>query len=366
MKRIISMIVLLCMIVATATSCSVLNSIEQMFVEKEAKAIMVKTVPTVTSVYGENLAIADDGVLYVKYVDNSIAQIKIKLSMIDQTGFDKNSLEEQVLKITYGGQETKLPIKLTRPASSIAIKKAPTIQSYTDMPFAMGDDGVLEVTWTNGTKDEFPITMDMLDLSAFDNMSTSAQNVPVNYGGKTVNLTVTLVEEQIATSGTLNTFRFEAEDGEYGGDGWVDVEDCGGLRREDGSLEYCVKGLHQTEAGGFVIFRIVSDKKTEATIRISISKQADASVYYDEYTTFEVNGELIKTGIVLDNTSQNGWWDFVTYEIATTVVLKNGVNEICINTNNFAHTGVTSLAGRNINWIEIDAYGNCEWYVEEP
>ena len=359
MKKIISVIVLICVIMTCATSCS-------LFEQKEAKAIMVKTAPTITSQYGEDLAIGNDGVLYVKYVDNQIAQVKITLSMIDQSGFNNMTLEEQTLKIKFGGQETVLPIKLTRPAASISIKKAPTILSYTDMPLAMTDDGILEVTWKDNSKEEFPLTMDMLDLTNFDNMSTETQNIPVNYGGQTINFPITLTVEEIANSGTLNTFRFEAEDGEYGGDGWVDVEDCGGLLREDGSREECVKGLHQTEAGGFVIFRIVSDKKTEATIRISISKQDGANPLYDEYTTFSINGQVIKTGIVLDNTAKNGWWDFVTYEITTTVVLKNGVNEICINTNNFANTGTVSLAGRNINWIEIDAYGNCEWYVAEP
>ena len=359
MKKIISIILLVCMVMVCTTSCDFFD-VE----EKEANAIMVKTPPTVTSKYGEPLAIKNDGVLYVKTVENEIIQVRIKLSMIDQTDFDNTSLEEQTLKINYGGKTTGFIFKLTRPAESVTLKKAPTVTSFTDMPLAIADDGILEVVWQDKTKEEIPVTLEMLDLTNFDMTSTATQTVPINYGGKTLSFSVALTIEQIANSGTLNTVRFEAEDAEYGGDSWVGVEDCQGQYREDGSQEKCVKGLHQTNVGGFVILNIVSDKKTEATIKISISKQTGENANYDEYTRFSINGEVVKTGIVLDNTTANGWWDFVTYEITTTVILNSGVNVIRIDTNDYAGTGAVSLSGRNINWIEIDSYSECSWYVE--
>ena len=147
MKKIISIILTLSLSVAclAAVGCGK---------EPSAEAIILKNAPTVTSEYGEDLKIADDGVLSVKYSKDKKAEVKVTLKMIDVSSFNKKSVEEQTLKINYGGKSVAFTVKLVRKASSVSIKKAPTVTSvYTEVPFAIADDGVLSVNYVGGESD---------------------------------------------------------------------------------------------------------------------------------------------------------------------------------------------------------------------
>lgn len=332
---------------------------------KEADAIMIKSAPTVKSLYGEKLAIESDGVIYVKYADGERAEVKVTLDMIDQKGFNNKSLEEQTLKIVYGGKSVDYKIKLVRLATKISVKTNPSVLSYTEMPLEIADDGVLSVEYKDGDKADVKLTYDMLDLTNFDIESSQEQSITVNYGGISTTLKLALTVEAFNDEGETKTYRFEAEDGEYGGDGWVGIEDCQGQTRADGSQEVCVKGLHQTEAGGYLLLKINCDRKTHVKMRISISRKGGADPNYDEYTRFTINGQEIATKIVLDNSTENGWWDWVVYEIdVDDLALKHGVNEILLETNSYANKDVVSLSGRNVNWIEIDSTGTLTWATD--
>ena len=72
MKKIISIILTLSLFVAclAAVGCGK---------EPSAEAIILKNAPTVTSEYGEDLKIADDGVLSVKYSKDKKAEVKVTL-----------------------------------------------------------------------------------------------------------------------------------------------------------------------------------------------------------------------------------------------------------------------------------------------
>ena len=97
--------------------------------EPQVDAMILKQAPTVTSEYGQELAIADDGVIRVRNPEGDVSDVKITLDMIDQTGFDNKSLEDQTLKIKYGGKEVSFTFRLIREATSITVKKAPTCTS---------------------------------------------------------------------------------------------------------------------------------------------------------------------------------------------------------------------------------------------
>lgn len=346
--------------------------------EPEAAAILLKTAPTVTSQYNEALAIAGDGVIKVKYADDSVAEVAVTVEMIDQSGFDNKSLEEQTLKIKYGGKEVSFSFKLVREAASISIKTAPTVTSiYTGLPLKIGDDGILAVTYKDGGTADVKITEEMLDLTEFDMDSADEQNVKVNYGGESATFKVTLTYDPINDEGEIGTVRFEAEQAELGG-GSVDVEDCGTeadgfMTRVDGSREQCVKNLFLGE-GGYVTFRITSDKRTHARIRLSIGTASFASPY-DDYARVAVNGELLTTGIVPDgNVEKYGmepWWVFQNYEMTEDIILKRGVNEISVRTYEYADIVVApgdaapKAGGKNLNWIEFDTTGTLAWATEE-
>lgn len=138
--------------------------------EPEVDAIILKNAPTVTSKYDEKLAIADDGLLRVRDLNGNVSDVKITLDMIDQTGFDNKSLEEQTLLIKYGGKEVSFSFKLIREASQITIKTMPTVPEYTEQEFEIGGNGVLSVTYKDGGTDEIPITEDMIDASSYDRL----------------------------------------------------------------------------------------------------------------------------------------------------------------------------------------------------
>lgn len=350
--------------------------------EPQVDAIILKQAPTVTSEYGQKLAIADDGIIRVRDLDGDGRDVKVTLDMIDQTGFDNKSLEEQTLKIKYGGKEVTFTVRLIREATSIAVKKAPTCTSvYAGMPFEIADDGVLAVQYKDGGADDVTITADMLDLSGFDIDSTEEQTVKVVYGLKETSFKVTLLYDEIDDTGETQSFRFEAENAELGG-GTVGVEYCGTdadgyLNRPDGTRDECVKNLFVGE-GGYVTFNIVSSKRCHARITFSIgTTHFDTYNEYDKYARVEVNGEMLTTGIVYDAEKPleaggiSPWWTFQLYEMNKEIVLDRGVNVISIKT--YGYAGITVSAddttddagGRNLGYISISTTADLEWAPEE-
>lgn len=350
--------------------------------EPQVDAIILKQAPTVTSEYGQELAISDDGVIRVRDLNGDVSDVKVTLDMIDQTGFDNKSLEEQTLTIKYGGKEVKFSVKLIREATSISVKKAPTCKSiYAGMPFEIGDDGVLSVQYKDGGADDVKITADMLDLEGFDINSTEEQSVKVVYGLKETSFKVTLLYDEIDDTGEKQSFRFEAENAELGG-GTVGVEYCGTdadgyLNRPDGTRDECVKNLFFGE-GGYVTFNIVSSKRCHAKISLSIgTTHFDTYNDYDKYARIEVNGEPLTTGITydaqkpLEEGGVSPWWTFQLYEMTEEIILNRGVNVISVRT--YGYAGITvaeddttdDAGGRNLGYISIATTADLEWAPEE-
>lgn len=334
--------------------------------EPKAAAIILKQAPTVTSKYNEDLAISNDGLLSVKYEDDKRAEVKITLQMIDTAKFNKKSLDEQTLNINYGGKTVSFSFKLLREATSISVKKAPTVTSvYTGVQLEIANDGVLSVNYKDGATDEVAITTDMLDLSTFDIDSTAEQSVTVNYGGKTTSFSVTLLFEEENNEGTIQTFRFEAESAEL--EDQATTEFCGGQLRADDSEEECVKNLFLSPVGGKVTFRITSNKKTQATIKLCISMQINGSTLLDNVSTLKINGVTVDTNIVLDpGDDTGGWWAWKVYEVSVPIHLLRGENVIEFSTNQMSGKEKTDVAGgRNFNWIELDTTGILAWVKNE-
>ncbi len=335
----------------------------------KATALVLQPAPTVISEYGQDLAIDDDGLLYVKYADDTRTNMTVTLAMIDQTGFNKNSIAEQTLNVVYEGLKAPFSFTLNRDVASISIKTAPTVTSTAGYLLAIANDGLLSVAFEDGGTSDVAITMDMLDLTGFDPNFEEEQSVMVVYGGLTTSFAVTLVRDPAEDNkGTASTTRLEAEFAQdYGGSGWVGVEDCGTQKRTDGSQEQCIKGMFQVEAGGYLEFVIDSSKTTTATAKISLSKQINFAGDYDEYTRFLVNDIDVLTGIHTDpGNENNGWWDFVTYDIASTLHLREGENTIRLLCNGAAGKKTTTSGGVNINWLDITTTGDLSWEPNIP
>ena len=352
----------------TAIFVAVLLAVSALFAlaacneQPKAAAIILKQAPTVTSKYNEKLAISDDGLLSVKYEDDKRAEVKITLDMIDVSNFNAKSLDEQTLTINYGGKSVNFSFKLVREADSITVKKAPTVTSvYTDVPLTIADDGILSVNYKDGASDEIAITSEMLDLRGFDIHSTSEQQVKLVYGGKSTSFTVKLLFEEENNEGTAKTFRFEAEFGEI--EDQASTEYCGGQLRADGTEEECVKNLFLSPAGGKVTFKITSDKKTQATVKLCISMQINGSTLLDLISTLTVNGVAVDTGIQLDpGDDKGGWWAWKEYEVSVPIHLVRGENVIEFATNQMSGKEKTDVAGgRNFNWMELTTTGELAW-----
>lgn len=377
-SALLALVLVLTALMAMLTACNPIPEVDIMF---------LKTPPTVTSGYGENLAIADDGLLRVRYKDESTADVKVTLDMINLTGFNKNTTDKQTLSIKYGGKSVTFEFELLREAKTIAISAAPTVTSFLGRPFAIADDGVLAVTYRDGATENVTITLGMLDLTTIDLDSAAEQTITVKYGGLTTTFPVTLQEDPVDDTGEVKTFRFESEDANYGG-GSVGVEDCGGdlasvpgtyLYRDEEQkiVDQTVKNLFLGE-GGYIIWTITSSKTTHATIRIAIGEQCN-NYPFDQYARLKVNGENIMTS--LDPTVHEGtaaeiwgvapWWTFRTYTVDVEITLRRGENQIGIFTYGYADIEVqdgdvsTQAGGRNITWIELVTTGELE-QVPEP
>ena len=157
--------------------------------------------------------------------------------MIDQSNFNKNSIYEQTLDIKYQTLSVPFTFTLSRELSSISVKNAPTVTSKAAYPFEIANDGILSCLFADGGTEEVTITKDMLDLESIDANSIEEQEIKVTFKDKTASFKVTLVLDEEDNSGNKTTNRFEAEWADFDGNGFVGVEDCGSVKREDGSQE---------------------------------------------------------------------------------------------------------------------------------
>ena len=326
-----------------------------------ADAIILQNPPTVLSSYGEDLKIDEDGILLIKYKDDSRASTLVTIDMIDQTNFDKYSIYEQTLEVKYQDLKAPFTFTLSRDIENILLGKAPTITSKCAEPLAIGNDGFVTVNFKDGGSENITITLDMIDLNSINLMSEEKQVATVSYNGYSTTFEFTLdlgYEEDL--SGDINEYLLEAEYAEVKEGAYAGVETCTGQTRIDGSQEMCVKGLFQSEEGGWVRWTINSDKNTQAELTFQISLQTNFDGDLDKYSTLLINDCRVKTDIeVLGNNS--GWWDWVDRKVNTKIHLKEGVNYIDFKTNEISGMDITTCGGLNINRLKVATNANITW-----
>lgn len=134
-----------------------------------------------------------------------------------------------------------------------------------------------------------------------------------------------------------------------------------------GEIDYCVKNLFLGE-GGYIEFTIESNKKTHATLSLSIGTHGFSSFpNFDTYAGLYVNDEKLTTGIVYDESKEqwgvSPWWIFQEYTLSSQITLLSGTNTIRIATYGFADITLDSgdvsdeAGGRNISWIQLITTG---------
>lgn len=85
--------------------------------------------------------------------------------------------------------------------ASLTVEKAPSVTTYNQGDALNIEDGVLKLVYENGYDTTIPIEKDM--IGACDMMQVGVHEVPVTYGNKTVNITIT-VQDKPVTSLTLS------------------------------------------------------------------------------------------------------------------------------------------------------------------
>ena len=203
---------------------------------------------------------------------------------------------------------------------------------------------------------------DILIVSKEQNLNVETkQTATVTYNGFSTTFDFTLnlgYEEDL--SGEVKEYLFEAEYAEIKEGAYAGVEVCSGQTREDGSQELCVKGLYQTEEGGWVRWTINSDKATQAELTFQISLQTNFDGDLDRYSNLLVNDCRVITDIEVIGTN-TGWWDWVDRKVSTKIHLKEGENHIDFKTNQIAGTDVTTCGGLNLNWLKAETNANLTW-----
>ena len=146
--------------------------------EQSAAKISVQEggMPQLMYVLGEELDLSN-GVLTVKNGDD-VQEIPLNDASISVTGYDKNTLGEQTLTITYNGKTTTITVTV--------VERMQVIEFVTD--YLVGDSfdtskGRLKVTRDDGSNYTVVLNGDGVEIIGFDSSKTGAQTLTAKYTG---------------------------------------------------------------------------------------------------------------------------------------------------------------------------------------
>ncbi|MEG0508727.1 MAG: bacterial Ig-like domain-containing protein [Eubacterium sp.] len=160
-----------------------------------ATSIAMKTLPTkLNYIEGETLDITG-GKLDVTMSDETVLEVDLKPEMCT---VDMNKTGEQMVTVSYGGQQTHFNIQMTQKSlTGIAMEKNPAQVEYT-----LGEQKTLDVTggkvkliYDNGRSETIDLTDAM--CSAVDLETVGAKTVTVTYEGKTTTFDLKVIKKAL-------------------------------------------------------------------------------------------------------------------------------------------------------------------------
>lgn len=160
-----------------------------------ATSIAMKTLPTkLNYIEGETLDITG-GKLDVTMSDETVLEVDLKPEMCT---VDMNKTGEQMVTVSYGGQQTHFNIQMTQKSlTGIAMEKNPAQVEYT-----LGEQKTLDVTggkvkliYDNGRSETIDLTDAM--CSAVDLETVGAKTVTVTYEGKTTTFDLRVIKKAL-------------------------------------------------------------------------------------------------------------------------------------------------------------------------
>ena len=169
---------------------------------KTVTSIKVKTLPSKTKYnLGEDLKL-DGGIIEVTYSDNTKGEISMSDSNVTITGYDKNKEGNQTITVNYYNKITTFMVQVVddskpqdKTITSIKVKTLPSKTTY-----ELGEDlnlegGIIEVTYSDDTKEEVQMTDSKVIITGYDKNKTGVQTLTVNYNNKLTTFSVTVKEK---------------------------------------------------------------------------------------------------------------------------------------------------------------------------
>ena len=155
--------------------------------------IEVEQAPVTSMWLHEPWSQTQDGVLGIFYTEEGVKdEVPITVEMLDLSTFDRDSEDEQFIRVVYQGFDCTFRFVSVGPKIvSMSIISQPYPLSNVGQDLLLDDSGVLRVNYLGGVTDDMVITTDMLDLSQFDKTTSGQKEIPISYGnGEFTSITV--------------------------------------------------------------------------------------------------------------------------------------------------------------------------------
>ena len=152
------------------------------------ESVGITSVPTKLAYrYGEDLDLT--GLVVEKVMDDG-TKTQIPHEDLTITGYDKNTLGEQTVTVSYGTFSGEFAVTVSDYVASVELVSTPTKVTY-----RYGEDLVLagakiKVTTASGVEQEIDVTDSM--ISGYDKTTVGEQDVTVTFEGQTVTFKVTV------------------------------------------------------------------------------------------------------------------------------------------------------------------------------
>ncbi len=121
------------------------------------------------------------GKLRITYSDNSTVEIPMNDPDVKISGYDKNTVGKQYIKVEYQGMSTTFEVTVKdKTVKEIAMQAAVEKKDYLVGDTVDPTGGMLFVVYDDNTKDNIPLSSEM--LSGYDNTEPGEKSVTVTYG----------------------------------------------------------------------------------------------------------------------------------------------------------------------------------------
>ena len=126
-------------------------------------------------------------------VETESEPIEITENMV--SGYDKNTIGEQELTVTYEGKTTTFKVTVTNEVTGISIASNPSKTTYVKGTDLDVTGGKIQVTYEDGSKEEKEITANM--VTGYDKNTIGEQELTVTYDGKTATFYIEVISGEI-------------------------------------------------------------------------------------------------------------------------------------------------------------------------